>query len=145
LKETEATKMFLRVLTAILLSFSLTPTVLASDPGAINVSQPEVMVVFINARTCPICAKVRPILDDLENEYKPKVRFVRLDVTDIKDRQDSRQVAKSLQLGAFYAFYEDMYPCVGVFDEKGKCLKEIYGLSLREKYVAQIEKALRVH
>jgi thiol-disulfide isomerase/thioredoxin len=144
LRGSRAITKFLATIAALLLAALLTTAVLADDSAATNECKAEAMVVFINARTCPICARVRPILADLENKYKEKVRFVRLDVTDTKDKQDSRKVAKSLRLGAFFAFYEDTYPCVGIFDEKGKCLKEIYGFNSREKYVFAINRALRV-
>ncbi|PWU03435.1 MAG: hypothetical protein C5B53_00500 [Candidatus Melainabacteria bacterium] len=143
LRYSDAITKILAITTALLLAPFLSTAVLAEDSAASNEDKAGAMVVFINARTCPICARLRPILDDLEIEYKKKVRFVRLDVTDTKDRQDSQKVAKSLQLGSFFAFYEDTYPCVGIFDEKGKCLKEIYGMNDKEKYVVAINKALR--
>ena len=134
----------LATIAGMLLAALLTTAVLAENSAATNQCKSEAMVVFINARTCPICARVRPIFDDLENKYKERVRFVRLDVTENKDKQDSRKLAKSLRLGTFFAFYEDTYPCVGIFDEKGKCLKEFYGFNSREKYVTAINRALRL-
>jgi thiol-disulfide isomerase/thioredoxin len=108
-------------------------------------SQSEPLVVFVESKHCNVCAVVRPLLDHLEADYKDKVRFLRLDVTDAKARDESRKTAKSMQLGAFFAFYEDTYPCVGIFNSQNKCVKELYGANAKEKYTAQIDKALQGH
>jgi thiol-disulfide isomerase/thioredoxin len=139
---TEATATLLTLIAVILPTIS-PAALLTADAPVQEQREPETMVVFIHSRNCNVCAKIRPILDDLEHEYGRKAHFLRLDVTDSKDKEISRKLAKEHQLGAFFAFYEDTYPCVGVFSKNGKCLKELYGFNAREKYVAQIEKALQ--
>ena len=99
-------------------------------------------LVFVHSKQCNVCAKVRPILQELEKTYKNKVQFIYLDVTDDKTKEESRKLAKSLSLGAFFAFYEDTYPCVGIFNSKKKCLKELYGYHEQDKYTAALDKAI---
>jgi thiol-disulfide isomerase/thioredoxin len=133
-----------KVTVVILAVISLASVFPTYAPGQ-EQGQPKAMVVFIHARTCPVCAKVRPIVDDLEHQYNQQVDFVRLDVTGDKEKEESRKKAKSLQLTSFFALYEDCYPCVGVFDGKKKCLKELFGQNAKEAYVKQIKKALLAH
>jgi len=123
---------------------SISPPVNAADPVA-NVPQADnlPLVVFIHSRECPICAKVRPIVDDLESTYKDKAHFVRLDVTGEKDKDQSRKMAKAMQLGSFFALYEDTFPCVGIFNNKKKCVKELFGNNTKEKYTSFLDKAIQ--
>ena len=111
-----------------------------ADQDSTDLEQP--IVVFVHSRECPICAKVRPIVDSLESTYGGKARFVRLDVTDDKSKQIAKQSAKELKIGSFFALYEDSFPCVGVFNSKRKCVKELFGENAKEKYEKAIDKAI---
>ena len=81
-------------------------------------------------------------MEQLEKTYDGKVQFVFLDVTDDHTKANARELAKSKGLAAFFALYEDTFPCVGIFNTKKKCIKELYGFQTKEKYVATLEKAL---
>jgi len=103
------------------------------------------VLVFIHSKQCPVCAKVRPIMQQLEKTYDGKVQFVFLDVTDDHTKASARELAKSKGLAAFFALYEDTFPCVGVFNTKKKCIKELYGFQTKEKYISTLEKVLSAH
>lgn len=103
----------------------------------------KAMVVLVQARGCKVCAKIKPIVDELKNEYKTKADFVELEVTDPKTIKQSRKTAKELGVSFFLSFYEDNFPAVGVFNERRKCTKELYGLNKREDYKAAIDAVVR--
>lgn len=100
------------------------------------------MVVFIHATYCQTCAKVRPIYNELEKEFRDKVQFVSLDVSDKSTRKESQRLAKSLGLGGFLSGYEDQFPCIGIFKNPKKLIKEVYGVKSKEEYAGFIQKAL---
>lgn len=102
----------------------------------------EPMVVFIHSTNCAVCAKVRPIYVELEREYRDRLRFVSLDVSDPTTLKESRQLAKTLGISSFMSFYEDQFPCIGIFKTKKKLLKELYGFRTKEVYVNCIQKVL---
>jgi thioredoxin-like negative regulator of GroEL len=112
----------------------------AQNPVASSTDRP--FLVFIHSKQCNVCAKVQPILQQLEKTYNGKVQFIYLDVTDEHAKESARKIAKSMGLGAFFAFYEDTYPCVGVFDAKKKCIKELYGAQSEDKYCSNLDKAI---
>jgi len=99
------------------------------------------LVVLIYSRECPVCAKVKPIVAELATQYKSKAKFVDLDVTDDKATQASRRTAKALQLKSFFALYQDTFPCVGIFDTKMKCIKELFGANSKATYASYLDKA----
>ena len=100
------------------------------------------LVVLIHSRECPVCAKVRPIIKELSATYEPRVRFVNLDVTDDKAKAQSKLIAKSLRVGAFFNMYADTFPCVGVFDSKDQPVHELCGFNAKQKYEGYIKRAL---
>jgi len=108
--------------------------------AGVKAEQP--FVVFIHSTCCPVCAKVRPIMHELEKSYDGKIQFIYLDVTDEKAKSQSKKIAKSKGLGAFFALYEDTFPCVGVFNGKNKCIKELYGFQTKEKYLSVMDKVI---
>lgn len=132
--------MFVALIGAFLFGISATgKPVQAADPG----SPPKrALVVLVHAQGCKVCAKIKPIVDELRNEYKTKADFVDLEVTDQKTIKQSRKTAKDLNVSFFLSFYEDNFPAVGVFNERRKCTKELYGLNKREDYKAAIDEAV---
>jgi thiol-disulfide isomerase/thioredoxin len=94
------------------------------------------MLVFIYSRECPVCAKVKPVVAELVKEYGSRAKFVDLDVTDDKSTLQSKKLAKDLQLKSFFALYQDTFPCVGIFDTRMKCVKELFGANPKKTYVS---------
>jgi thiol-disulfide isomerase/thioredoxin len=100
------------------------------------------ILVFIHSTECPVCARVRPIMKRLETTYKGKAQFIFLDVTDDQAKEKARQIAKAAGFRAFFALYEDTYPCVGIFTAKKKCMKELFGYQTEDKYTSTLDKAM---
>ena len=106
-----------------------------------SASTPQPLVVFIHSRVCPVCAKVRPMLDSILPEYQTKVKFIRLDVTDAQSKEESKKLAQQLKISSFFDLYEDTFPCVGFFNAKNKCVKELFGENSKDKYEKAFQKA----
>ena len=121
--------------------FSALPS--STAPATIAKPDQKTLVVLVQAEDCKVCAQVRPLIDELEREYKGKVDFVRLDVTNSKTTKASRKTARQLGVGLFLSFYEDSFPAVGVFGvPRKKCLKELFGINTKDTYKTAIENAL---
>jgi thiol-disulfide isomerase/thioredoxin len=129
----------------IVLPFICAATTVAEpiQPEVSKAPQTGATVVFIHSRDCPICQKVSPIVGDLQKQYKGKVNFVDLDVTDRKDVVQSRKLASSMKLSSFFALYKDSFPCVGIFNSKAKCVKELFGANSKQTYVSSIDAVLK--
>ncbi len=129
------TLMLLSILLAIVGPLSI--STLAEEPKS---EQP--ILVFVHSMECSVCAKVRPIIEELEKEYKGRVQFVNLDVTDDVALKASRKKAKSLGITSFLTNCEDQFPCVGIFKTKDRVLKEMYGAKAKDAYISGLNQAL---
>ena len=90
---------------------------LQAAPGLCEQSlEPKPRLVLIHSQECPVCAQVMPEVHQLAAAFGQRVNFVYLDVTDSKAKAASRDLAKSLHLGAFFNLYSESFPVVGIFD-----------------------------
>ncbi len=118
---------------------------MADTPAALTKkvsAQYEARVVMIFDHECAVwCGQVKPILADLQNEYKSRVQFVALDTSN--DQINSSKVtAKAIGASKFLTENADYAPVIGVFSAKGKLLKELVGPKKKEIYADAIAKAL---
>jgi thiol-disulfide isomerase/thioredoxin len=117
-------------------------SLIAPAIAAENENHDRVMLVFVFDKSCRIsCDRVRPVLLELEETYKDRLKVVELDISP-EVLKETQKRADELGLKSFLANTEDWYPAVGIFDRKGKKVKEILGAQPKAKYVAAIEKAL---
>jgi hypothetical protein len=142
-------------LTVIICSFSLVAAVLnvsllqqpalADAPAALTkkvAGQYDARVVMICDHECAVwCGQVKPILAELQNEYKSRVQFVALD-TSSDQISSSKITAKAIGASKFLNENADYAPVIGVFSAKGKLLKELVGPKKKEIYADAIAKAL---
>ncbi|MBA4077131.1 MAG: hypothetical protein C0508_18995 [Cyanobacteria bacterium PR.023] len=118
---------------------------LADAPSALTkkvAGQYEARVVMIYDHECAVwCGQVKPILAELQSEYKAKVQFVALD-TSSDQISSSKITAKAIGASKFLSENADYAPVIGVFSAKGKLLKELVGPKKKEIYADAIAKAL---
>lgn len=104
--------------------------------------QYEARLVMIYDHECAVwCGQVKPILAELQNEYKSRVQFVALD-TSSDQISSSKITAKAIGASKFLSENADYAPVIGVFSAKGKLLKELVGPKKKEIYADAIAKAL---
>ncbi len=102
----------------------------------------DARVVMIYDHECAVwCGQVKPILAELQNEYKSRVQFVELDTSN-DQMASSKNTAKSIGVSKFLNENADYAPVIGVFSAKGKLLKELVGPKKKEIYTDAISKAL---
>lgn len=127
----------------------LAPTVITLVVGAFAcstfaeepVASPAVVILY--SKHCKAyCEKVRPLLKDLKDQY-PAVSFVELD-TSPEAMQDSKGKAKAMGrcVLAFLSDYADLVPYVGLFNAKGRLVKDLSGPKTKEVYASAIDKYL---
>jgi hypothetical protein len=118
---------------------------MADAPTALTkkvAGQYEARVVMIYDHECAVwCGQVKPILAELQNDYKSRVQFVALD-TSSDQISSSKITAKAIGASKFLNENADYAPVIGVFSAKGKLLKELVGPKKKEIYADAIAKAL---
>lgn len=113
-----------------------------SSPTKNVAGQYEARVVMVYDHECAVwCGQVKPILAELQNEYKSRVQFVALD-TSSDQISSSKITAKAIGASKFLSENADYAPVIGVFSAKGKLLKELVGPKKKEIYADAIAKAL---
>jgi len=99
----------LRLSRKIICSFMLLILALCVQPGLRGAlaqdrdnQENKPMVVVVYADWCPLCQALKPTLARINEEYKGRIRFVRLDVTDSATTAKSKMLARSLGLEQFF-------------------------------------------
>jgi thiol-disulfide isomerase/thioredoxin len=77
------------------------------------------LVLAVYADWCPLCQKLKPALALINEKYKGRIRFVRLDVTSEATMARSRREARSLGLGPFFDKYHETTSLVVIQDPAG--------------------------
>lgn len=114
----------------------------AQDAAKAENAKYDARVVMVYDHECVVwCGKVKPLLNDLQNQYKSRVQFVELDTSN-DQIEASKKTAKAIGVGKFLNENADYAPVIGVFSAKGKLVKELVGPKSKEIYSEAISKAL---
>ena len=103
-----------KIVSLLAVAVFLTPGLMVSQPQA---KRPLVLVVY--ADWCPLCQKLKPVLALINDNYKDRIRFVRLDVTSEATAAKARQQARSLGLEPFFDKYQGTTSLVVIQDASG--------------------------
>jgi thiol-disulfide isomerase/thioredoxin len=102
------------------------------------------LVVLVFDQNCKAwCAKVKPIMGELQQEYGDKVLFAQLDATQ-SVLPEAKKQAKQLGILSFFSDFEDYVPVVGFFSAHRKLIKELTGPKSKDEYKLSIDKAMSV-
>jgi thiol-disulfide isomerase/thioredoxin len=97
-------------------------------------------VVDVYASWCPACKAIAPTLSSLKEEYKGKVNFVVLDVTDRPATNQAQATAQKLGLAKFLEANKSATGTVAVIDPAtGEIISQFRGNTNKEDYVAGIQ------
>lgn len=110
-----------------------------SSPAA---DKQSLLVVLIYDQNCKVaCTKVKPLMQELADKHIDKIKYVELDASpESFDR--SVKGASKLGVKTFLIDSTDLAPIVGIFNSRGKRIKELQGYKNKEVYEQAIEKAL---
>jgi thiol-disulfide isomerase/thioredoxin len=97
-------------------------------------------VVDVYASWCPACKAIAPTLSSLQEEYKGKVNFVVLDVTDRAATNQAQATAQKLGLTKFLEANKSATGAVAVIDPStGEIISQFRGNTNKEDYIAGIQ------
>jgi len=105
--------------------------------------QGKPIVVDIYASWCPGCKNIAATLQTLRTEYKGKVNFVVLDVTDRSTSQQSQELAQKLGLGKYFEANKASTSTVAILDPaNGKVLAQFQNNPNKASYTDVLNAAL---
>lgn len=106
------------ILLIILICFSL-QAVKASDD-----SNP--LFVTITTRECYTCQKLKPVIENLKDEYSDRITFVTLDLSSKASLDEARETAVSFGIEEFFEKNRNALPAVGILCPGGTKVENVF-------------------
>lgn len=113
--------------------------------GKMMMDKSKPIVAIIRADWCPVCQKLEPTLNELQEQYKDRLNFVVLDVTNDAKIAESEKTARELGISKFFADNKQKTSTVVVFGEKNKIQFKTTHNYDREAYVRAFDDALKMN
>ncbi len=99
-------------------------------------------VAIIRADWCTVCQKLEPAMTELMEQYKDRLNFVVLDVSNDAKTAESAVTARKLGIGNFFEANKKKTSTVAIFGAKNKLLFKKYHDSERETFVRAFDDAI---
>lgn len=101
------------------------------------------MFVTITTKDCYTCQKLKPVIEELKNEYSDKVSFIALDVSSKASLDEAREKAISLGIENFFNDKKAELPSVGIVCPGGTKIENTFsGETNKEVYEEALNKLL---
>ncbi|MEP6707775.1 MAG: thioredoxin domain-containing protein, partial [Pyrinomonadaceae bacterium] len=99
-------------------------------------------VAIIRADWCGVCQKLEPAMTELMEQYKDRLNFVVLDVSNDEKTVASAATARKLGIGKFFEANKKKTSTVAIFGAKNKLIFQKYHDSERETFVRAFDDAI---
>ncbi len=103
------------------------------------------VVAIIRANWCPACQKIEPEMMTLMREYRDRLTFVILDVTDEAKIKESEAIGGKHGLTEFFKTYRTKTSTIAIFDVKQKEIFRTDHNYDRSAYVKAFDSAIERH
>ncbi len=84
------------------------------------------LFVTITMKECYTCQKLKPVIENLKEEYNDKVNFVTLDVSSKASLEESREKAEELGVKEFFEKNRNSLPAVGIVCPGGTMIEKAF-------------------
>jgi thiol-disulfide isomerase/thioredoxin len=120
----------------ILISLSTTLSVHAnSDNG-------KPMVTFITAEGCETCTKIKPIIEELKQNYSKELDFITFDISSRRTLEEAKTSAQENKITKFFDENKTIAPFIGFLCPNGKIEKSFIGETEKSIYVKALDEFL---
>jgi thiol-disulfide isomerase/thioredoxin len=113
--------------------------------GQLMMDKSKPTVAIIRADWCEACQKLEPAFKELMEQYKDRLNFVVLDVTNDEKVAESAKTARALGLSKFFDANKKNTSTVVVLGEKNKISFKTTHNYDREAYVRAFDDALKMN
>ena len=128
-------KKLIPILLITLISFSLQAAKASED------SNP--LFVTITMKECYSCQKLKPVIEELKDEYSDRVTFITLDVSSKVSLEESKDIAVTLGIESFFNENKKALPAVGIVCPGGTKVENVFaGETEKEIYKEALDKLL---
>ncbi len=111
--------------------------------GSMNkMSSAKTTVAIIRADWCSACQKLEPEMAELREQYKDRINFVVLDVTNDETTKQATAIARKHGLAKFFAANKKKTSTVVVLDSKNNIVFKTDHNADRDAYVKAFDEAI---
>ncbi|CAN5394521.1 hypothetical protein BH18ACI2_BH18ACI2_14940 [soil metagenome] len=100
------------------------------------------IVAIIRADWCSACQKLEPTMAKLQEQYKDRLTFVVLDVSNDEKTAEAAATARKLGISKFFAAHKKKTSTVAIFDAKHKKLFQTDHNADGDAYVRAFDDAI---
>ncbi len=86
----------------------------------------EPLFVTITTEWCSTCKQLKPVLEELENQYSGQVNFLTLNPSTKELLEESRQKAEEYGIVEFFEKNKSVAPTVGILCPDGKKVDKVF-------------------
>lgn len=131
-------KINLQVATAIFLAVAFS---ISTVRAAFENEKP--LVVTITSEWCATCQKLKPVIDELKDEYDGQVTFVTLSPSSKASLEEARETAEEYGISEFLEHSKGVFPTVGFLCPQGKKVEKVFvGETNKEVYEEALDELL---
>jgi len=103
----------------------------------------NLLFVTITMKECYSCQKLKPVIEELKNEYSDRVTFVTLDLSSKVSIEEAKKTAANLGIESFFDENMNALPAVGIVCPGGiKVENVLIGEANKEVYKEALDKLL---
>jgi len=113
--------------------------------GQMMMDKAKPTVALIRADWCQACQTLEPTFNELKDQYKDRLNFVVLDVTNDEKVAESAKTARELGISKFFAANKKNTSTVVVFGDKNKISFKTTHNYDREAYVRAFDDAIKMN
>ena len=101
------------------------------------------LFVTITMKECYSCQKLKPVIEELKNEYSDRVTFVTLDLSSKASIEEAKETAANLGIESFFDENMKALPAVGIVCPGGTKVENVFsGEANKEVYKEALDKLL---
>ena len=101
------------------------------------------LFVTITMKECYSCQKLKPVIEELKNEYSDRVTFVTLDLSSKASIEEAKETAADLGIESFFDENMKALPAVGIVCPGGTKVENVFsGEANKEVYKEALDKLL---
>ena len=101
------------------------------------------LFVTITMKECYSCQKLKPVIEELKNEYSDRVEFITLDVSSKASLEEAKETAINLGIEGFFNDNKNGLPAVGIVCPGGTKVENVFsGEPDKEIYKEALDKLL---
>lgn len=101
--------------------------------AAFAIDERPIFALITAEKSCTACQQLKPIIEELKNEFTGKVNFITLDISSKDALQQSKQTAQDKGISKFFEDNKGLVPKVGILCPGGNKTEKLFTGEVRKE------------